>query len=122
MIDVLLLTLISIQPSPAEPARDRCDCIELNHFYDSDGRPVFDQIIFWQGQHPIAWRLWKTREQTPWRDREQDGYVTAWTDGERLRVVRANSYRESWTQHDPEFVDREWYCKEQRRGLSGDKP
>jgi hypothetical protein len=105
---------------------DAADVIELNHFYDTDGRQVFDQVIFWQwhadegAYHVRAWRLWKQAAQTPWRDRLHGGYVTAWYDGERLRVVRATSLRETWTQFDPELDDRQLFPAHERRGLAGE--
>ena len=113
---------------------DAADVIELNHFYDGDGRPVFDQVIFWQwhadedAYRVRAWRLWKTPAQTPWRDWGshsvgglRGGYVTAWFDGDRLRVVRATSFRETWTQHDPELEDREFLPVHERPGLAGER-
>lgn len=106
---------------------DAADVVELNHFYDGDGRPVFDQVIFWQwhadegAYHVCAWRLWKLPSQTPWRDWFAGGYVTAWFDGERLRVVRAHSLRETWTQHDPELEDRQLLPAHERRGLRGER-
>ena len=106
---------------------DAADAMELNHFFDGDGRPVFDQVIFWQwhadeGVHHVrAWRLWKSPAQTPWRDWVRGGYLTAWFDGDRLRVVRATSFRESWTQHDPELEDRQFLPAHERRGLAGER-
>ena len=108
-------------------SRDAADVIELNHFFDGDGRPVFDQVIFWQwhaeeGTFRVrAWRLWKTPAQTPWRDWLGGGYVMAWFDGDRLRVVRATSLRETWTQHDPELDDRQFFPVHERRGLAGER-
>lgn len=107
---------------------DAADAIELNHFFDGDGRPVFDQVIFWQwhadeGAYRVrAWRLWKSPAQTPWRDWSSGGFMTAWFDGDRLRVVRASSYRETWSQHDPELEDREFFPAHERRGLTGERP
>ncbi|HEX5102705.1 MAG TPA: hypothetical protein VFV87_02780 [Pirellulaceae bacterium] len=106
---------------------DTADVIELNHFYDGDGRPVFDQVIFWQwheregAYHVLAWRLWKTPAQSPWRDWLRGGYAMAWFDGERLRVVRATSFTETWTQHDPELDDRQYFPVNLRRGLIGER-
>jgi hypothetical protein len=108
-------------------AADKVDVIELNHFYDGDGRRVFDQVIFWQWHadegvhHVLAWRLWKSPAQTPWRDWMRGGYLSIWHDGDRLRAIRARSFRETWTQHDPELDDRQLLPPEQRRGLAGDR-
>lgn len=108
---LLILPLTDVTP-------DRCDSIELNHFYDGAGRPVFDQVIFWQGDRVRAWRLWKSPEQTP--RRRPGGFAVTWFDGDRLREVRALSYRESWTQHDPELEDRDLLPAHERRGLTGE--
>ncbi len=40
-----------------------------------------------------------------------------WNDGEILRHIRAASFRETWTQHDPELLEREYLPKEERREL-----
>jgi hypothetical protein len=106
---------------------DAADVIELNHLYDGDGRPVFDQVIFWQwhadegAYHVLAWRLWKSPAQTPWREWLAGGFVTTWFDGDRLRLVRSRSYRETWTQHDPELEDRQLLPAHERRGLTGER-
>ena len=49
------------------------------------------------------------------------GYVALWQDcgqgGEILRRVHSQSIRETWTQHDPELVEREYLPKERRKEL-----
>jgi hypothetical protein len=35
--------------------------------------------------------------------------------------VRATSFSETWTQHDPELDDRQFFPPDQRRGLSGER-
>lgn len=95
------------------------DVQETNHFYDENGRHVFDQIIYydWHGDesryHVRAWRLVKTRDQLPVRAR--GGYTAVWMDGEALRKVRSMSRRESWTQFDREVSERQWLPRENRR-------
>mgnify|MGYP001599711530 CR=1 FL=1 len=119
----LVFLLLSTIPQE-DVVRDRVDLIEVNHFYDEHGRLVFDQAIFYDWcdcheRHQVrAWRLVKCESQLPQRDWERGGYTVAWLDGEVLRRVRADSIRESWTQYDPEFVEREVLCKDKRRGLS----
>jgi len=102
---------------------DTVDLVEVNHFYDDQGRLVFDQIIFYEWS-PIqerynvrAWRLLKTPAQIPQRNWSRDGYVAIWFDGEVLRKVHCQAMRESWTQYDPELAEREYLPKEQRREL-----
>ncbi|WP_246120000.1 hypothetical protein [Blastopirellula retiformator] len=103
---------------------DRVDLVEINHYYDAQGRLVFDQVIFyeWSSKNArfdvVAWRLLKTPAQVPTRDWKRGGYVTSWRDGEVLREVRSIQRRETWTQHDPELIERDYLPRELRRGLS----
>ena len=104
-------------------ASERVDLIEVNHFYDEQGDLVFDQIIFYDWSHPEgryhvrAWRLLKTPAQLPRKSWQDRSYVAIWHDGEVLRRVQASSVRESWTQFDPELVEREYLPKEHRTEL-----
>ena len=104
-------------------AFDTVDLIEVNHFYDEQGRLVFDQVIFYdwspaQSRYQVRdWRLLKTPAQLPRRNWSRDEFVAIWHDGEVLRKVRAQAIRESWTQYDPELVEREYLPKEKRREL-----
>ena len=105
-------------------ATDQVDLIEHNHFYDEQGRHVFDQLIFYEWSRHDAryqirdWRLIKTPNQVPYRDVQRNLYVVSWHDGRHLREVRAKLIRETWTQYDPELVERSVLPKEQRRELS----
>ena len=104
-------------------AQDRVDLVEVNHFYDEQGKLVFDQIIFYDwseadGRYNVrAWRLLKSNAQVPYRNWRQGDFVAVWHDGDILRKVQATSFRESWTQYDPELVEREYLPKERRREL-----
>lgn len=105
-------------------AVETVDLIEVNHFHDDQGRLVFDQCIFYDwspldGRYMVrAWRLVKHNSQLPRRDFANDGYVAIWQDADVVRKVRAESMRETWTQHDPELVEREYLPKERRRDLT----
>lgn len=110
--------------NPIEDVADeRVDLVEVNHFYDDKGRLVFDQIIFydWEaelGRYNVrAWRLLKKPAQVPHRDWQSRDFVAIWHDGEVLRKVHAESIRETWTQYDPELLEREYLPKEKRREL-----
>ncbi len=117
-----LLAAICLNPVE-DVARDRVDLIELNHFYDEKGRLVFDQVIFYdwepiRGRYDVrAWRLLKKQTQVPHRDWQNRKFVAVWHDGEILREVEAETIRESWTQYDPELVEREFLPKDKRRDL-----
>lgn len=117
------LVLLLAHASPeAAVARDRVDLVEVNHFYDDNGRLVFDQVLFYDwcdeaGRFQVrAWRLLKLRSQWPVRD-ARGGYTCTWHDGEKLRHVRAAAFRETWGQHDPELIERAALPREHRREL-----
>ena len=121
---VLSAVVVALGINPTEDvARERVDLMEVNHFYDEQGRLVFDQVIFydWSPDHSRymvrAWRLVKNPSQLPERDWRDGGYLAVWQDGEILRRVQAQSMRESWTQYDPELAEREYLPKEKRKEL-----
>lgn len=121
----LLLTCAWLGAIPTDPAvLDRVDLVELNHVYDSSGRPVLDQVIFYQWSHVdaryqvIAWRLLRRPGQIPRRDWNQRVYVSRWFDTDLLRKVIALQRRETWTTYDPEMAERTIYPIEYRRELA----
>ena len=103
---------------------DQVEVIEYNHFYDEQGRHVFDQLIFFdwsprENRYQIRdWRLIKTVSQAPYHDAVRGFYVATWHDGLTLRQVRGASIRETWTQYDPELIERAVLPKEHRRELT----
>lgn len=127
MVATLLLTAaLAILPH-AEPVRESVDLIETNHFYDEQGRLVFDQTIFYDWDRSAdryqvrAWRLVKHPSQLPQRDWRTGRYVATWIDSkdgsECLRRVESEAIKETWSQHDPELAEREYLPKERRREL-----
>lgn len=131
MLAAFALVLLAFQPVELVAA-ERCDLVELNHFYDEDARLVFSQVIFWDWSEPDArymvraWRLVKSQTQLPIRDWRGGGYHAVWTDThasiEVLRHVHAAAFRETWTQYDTELVERDILPKERRRELWTPKP
>jgi hypothetical protein len=117
-----IVVVLGLNPTE-DVARERVDLMEVNHFYDEQGRLVFDQVIFydWSPEHSRymvrAWRLVKNPTQLPERDWREGGYLAVWQDGEVVRRVQASSMRESWTQYDPELAEREYLPKERRKEL-----
>lgn len=103
---------------------DEVDLVEINHYYDSRGRLVFDQVIFYDWaerdgrHHVVAWRLLKKTSQWPRRNWRNRNYECEWMDGPDHRRVIANHSTETWTQHDPELYERDFLPRERRRGLS----
>lgn len=118
----LVLALLSIIPHD-DKLRESVDLIELNKFYDDDGKLVFPQLIFYdwsksEARYVVrAWRLVKDESQLPRRDWKTGGYVAIWQDGEQPRYIWSKHIRETWTQFDPELVQREILPKERRKEL-----
>ncbi len=115
-----LASILVVLLQPFTPvSEDRFDLIEVNHFYDESGKPVFDQAIFWEwiGDRYVvqAWRMIKRKSQVAVR--EDGGWSMTW--GENgIRKVKARDFRETWTQYDPELADRDVWPKEMRSELS----
>ena len=139
MYTVIFLCLISYVPHD-QLYRDNVDLIEINHFYDEHGRLVFDQLIFYDWkervEEPIksengeiigisyvdryqvrGWRLIKNLNQWPTKDWSSGMYKVLWMDGELMRYITSKAIRETWTQHDPELIERDFLPKEQRKEL-----
>lgn len=121
----LLLFCALLGVVPTDPAlSDQVDLVEVNHVYDHMGRPVLDQVIFYQWSHVdaryqvIAWRLLRSPGQMPQRDWRNRVYVSRWFDAEKLRKVIAGQRRETWTTYDPEMAERAIYPIEYRRELA----
>ena len=128
-MDILALTLaVCVHTAVMAPAQDvacdHVDLVEVNHFYDEHGKRVFDQVIFYDwspsnSRYQVrAWRLLKSQNQYPVRDWDRGDWSAVWHDGEVLREVRAASFRETWTQYDPELVERDYLPKDKRRELA----
>lgn len=106
--------------SPTGVTRAKVDLIELNHFLDDEGREVFQQVIFYdwckpkQRFHVRAWRLIKKDSQRPIRRWNPTSYQCTWHEGSVLRQVRATKMRETWSQQDPERMNREFLPEDQR--------
>lgn len=123
----LMLILLVSRLGLNDVARDDVDLIELNHYYDEHGKRVFEQLIFYDWSvaesryHVRAWRALKCSAQIPRRDWRTGGYFVIWRDGDLLRNIRARAVHETWTQYDPEFVERQYFPKEKRRELKTNK-
>jgi hypothetical protein len=131
----LLLTLVLIGSGCGlgDGLQDRMieesiDMIELNHFYDPCGRHIYDQVIFYHlapetGKYRVrAWCLVEDREtlsRRPVKDAATGCVRVEWYDGEH-KVVRhlvSRIYRESWTQVDPERMDKRYLDERLRLSL-----
>lgn len=108
--------------------RDECDLIELNHVYDCDrGTKRFTQLIFWEWESERSRyrvvdykmlsvecganqsRLWSI-------ERCGQDWQARLSEGGKTRQVTATSFRESWTENDPERDDlMSWPSNARRR-------
>jgi hypothetical protein len=117
---VILMSLGTVKPNDVE--YDYVDLIEINHFIDSQGRLVFDQIIFYEWSrdetrfHVRAWRLIKSQSQIP-RRVVRGGFSAIWHDGDVLRDISTPAVAETWTQYDPEIMERAFLPQDKRNGL-----
>lgn len=109
------------------------DLIELNHFYDAKGNPVYDQVIFWEcapetGRFQVRqWTLADDREfpdRRPIKNYATGLYQVDWYDVDKgcRRKITSNLYRESWSQSDPEREDKKFHPEDRRIPLPGRKP
>ncbi len=96
---------------------EHVDLIELNHFYDQHGRLVYDQVIFYELTKDTlrfqvrAWCLVEDREslnRRPTKNYQTELYQVDWydTDQRLLRRISSRLFRESWSQVDPERVNK----------------
>lgn len=117
--------LVAVLPSdpPAYALTQSVDLVEVNHYFDEAGKPVFDQLIYYDWDHQatrysvIAWRLIKNSNQMPIKQAGADSFASAWHDGKSLRIIYADRMYESWTQFDPENAERAFLPKDQRADL-----
>lgn len=140
MITTLATLLLALIPQ-GDIVADDVDLIELNHYYDGCGQPIFSQFIFWDwhprlGTHVVrAWTMADTtrtangvlvcRGNTPLIGNRPVPTAAGWrliyTDratGHTLRQITARAFRETWTQHDPEVTDRDRLPTADRTPLS----
>lgn len=111
----LLLALLTIGPEP--PAQiEHVEVIETNLYYDSEGKHIFTQRIFWSRygdqQAVLDFRIVKDERNYP------TGNTFTWNDSGVIREVRGATKMTSHTQFDPEQCDRERLPKDCRRELS----
>jgi hypothetical protein len=59
----------------------------------------------------------KNPAQLPQKDWKDGSYASVWQDGELMRHIRSKSIKETWTQYDPELVERDFLPKERRKEL-----
>lgn len=122
----LILTGFFISNPPEDIVSQRVDLIEINHFFDEEGLPKSDQIIFYEWSEERArfdvvdYRRKTSAKQNPCFIDSQKGYLVIWHDTGKpkvLRQIHARNVIESWTQFDPEMVERRKLPKDKRSEL-----
>jgi hypothetical protein len=125
MKTLVLAVLLAVLPGdpPEIAVTSHAELVEVNHYFDTEGKPVFDQIIFynWDSSagrfNVVAWRLLKQPGQVPVRNPHSGRYTATWHDGRLLRTVHAERRIETWTQYDPETWERAFLSKSDRPDL-----
>lgn len=112
---MFVLLLLLVGDRLFDPSYQRVDLIELNHKYGENGQHVFDQVIFWE-RHPgsgkyrvLDWRMVEDAiyfSRRPKLDQSGSMYAVTWSEGGDYFDVRSRIFRESWTQTDPEVLDK----------------
>ena len=125
-LSIAIFIVAAIAPNAhrrSNVTKAKVDLVELNHFLDDHGREVFRQVVFfdWSSDNRQfevrAWRLIKHPSQLPRPIGDDVGYLIQWQDKSITRKVIARSMRETWSQQDPERVNRQLLPENQRRPL-----
>ena len=98
------------------------DIIELHHCYDFRGKLAFRQLIFykWSAYHrrfQIVDAIVVTSESMVPRRTGSGVFKSSWKDGNRKRIVKALTFRESKSSIDPEVPERQYVPIHLRQGL-----
>jgi hypothetical protein len=118
----VIALLFAFVLSTATPQPIKVDAVEINHYHDAKGEYVFSQLILrrWlrlaagSGHRVEDWRLIKSDRHLTITSKHGRKQIMFTEDG-ILRVLEVSRIRETWTQIDPELVDREIYPQDQRR-------
>ncbi len=105
-----------------------CDTIELNHFYDGEGKLLFNQFVFWEfDESDSQWKVvdWmlgtynfgSTKVNYDLNTTVKTLVINRQTN--LFKIKYKNRFFESWTQYDSELANRSILSIEKRRGLFG---
>lgn len=125
MAETVLLLAAGLMGGDGDPCHPVhhffADCVELNSYFGSDGVRNLSQLIWWdwhmgrQEYGVVAWMMAKHDNHRPTRHR--NGWRTIYWTGQGMFVITAASRRITWTQYDPEILDRAKTPREGRRGF-----
>ena len=107
MIPALLLSIVPLDFT----ARESVEMIETNHVFTYDGERHLSQIVFWNRDGVLAWRMDNEGVRRP------VGKTLYFMDGGVVRCITARTLAESWTMYDVEVADRDLLPSELRREL-----
>jgi hypothetical protein len=109
---------------------DQVDVQELNRYCDEQGRLINEQMIYYDYvydrklrgnvQQVVAFRMKRGEIMIPRYNQNTQRYEALFHDSQNdnvLRKITSTSYVETWTQYDPEILERNKYPEELRRGL-----
>ena len=125
-VPLIMVTLGNVETNSS--VHETVDLIELNHFHDEQGRPVYDQVIFydWSASqaeyHVRAWCLVEPKEilsRRPIHSHHNDRHHVRWFDNDQSihRHISSSLYRETWTQTDPERANKKILDERNRTAL-----
>ena len=119
---IVYAVLLICSDPPNYMVKDHVDLVEVNHFFDSDGKFVLDQVIYynWSSRetrfHVADYRLFKSPMQNPiWEI--GTNHFSVWHDSNVFRCIQSDGFVETWTQHDPEHRERVLLPNDERIGL-----
>ena len=112
MLPIIASLCCLIASGKETPKSAWCDVIEINHVVRGE-KVCLDQVIYWRFEsdgklHAIAWRS------VP-EDYLVQRVRGVWIDRTDERRVYARSFRERWTDYDPEMMDRSEWPVERRK-------
>ncbi len=116
-VQLCAFCVLSVLPRIDRPVIDRVEIIERNFFYDENGRLVFEQIIGWEKGRVRFWIL-DNHQKSIEMERLKSGGVLRFDEGPVFREIWCTTFAETYTQYDPELVDRDVLPREQRMPLS----
>jgi len=121
----LILLLFTVIPNDVV-IKQTVDRIELNHYYDENGKVVFNQLIFYEWNHDrfdvLEYRILKFDDLSAGIKNFKllpNGII--FFDGGTMKCIKTSNFIETHTQYDVEQEERLKLPKEQRKGLRPSK-
>ncbi len=100
----LLLLFVILTTNPQSKPIYQCAVVEYNHYYDDQGKIILEQIIWWEEDpyYGMVVRDWAMK-----KDTESTFRVPYFVYSKKhMCFIKSKYALESWTQHDPEVLNR----------------